>query len=355
MKIVNINTNTLSELTDEEKEILPMISVKKNNQNGKIFLNNYNPICLNNYGVTRYIVYNLIYLALSKELYMNSKVHLFMNSTENLDFPIPAGEAGVNLKVETLIHNLNDQDYSDCKLYLFIPEFFGWTYIPDNCLIINDLSNIPNEVQVKRTIKTSTNYAFCNLGKITAYEKRNYIVTISIENYKATQAKNNVLILESISYFLDNNKKVFSYANYVKVNCENAAKLRVSANLDPSSNYPVVGTGQYLDNVIRVENKEKSKAKDIEYIGIIPIISPLLEADDQRKTQWNIKIYADYYNKYNFEVPFESDNASDYIYIVSLKEKGFIWYLNGMVQLHLIRSLLVKSKQKNIKMFYKKI
>ena len=299
-----------------------MISVKKNAQNGKIFLNNYNPICLNNYGVTRYIVYNLIYLALSKELYMNSKVHLFMNSTENLDLPIPSGEAGVNLAVNTLIHNLNDQDYSDCQLYLFIPEFFGWTDFPDNCKLINDLSNIPNEVQVKRTIKTSTNYVLCNLGKITAYEKRNYKVTISIENYKATQAKYNVLILESISYFLDNNKKVFSMANYVKVNSESAASLRVSANLDPSSSYPVLGTGQYADNVIRVENKEQSKANDIEYTGIIPIITPLLEINDQRQTQWNIKIYADYFNKYNFEVPFESDNASDYIYIASLQGKG---------------------------------
>ena len=71
-------------------------------------------------------------------------------------------------------------------------------------------------------------------------------------------------------------------AEYVKVNCEAAALLRVAINPDPSSFYPVKGEGQYVDNVVKVENKEQTDATEVEYYGLIPIISPLTDGDDQR-------------------------------------------------------------------------
>ena len=324
LRIEDIESSLLYNLTEEEKQFLPMISVKTNKKNGKIFLNNYNPICYQNADpakTSRLFFINTLFLALSKELHINSNVALSINSTETT-LPIPAGEAGVSLAINTVIHNLDDHDFSDCKLYLFIPENIGWNELPEKCKKYDDISEIPKEVEVKRTITTSTGYVLCNLGTMTSYEKRNFNITVTIENYKATQTKYQVTILDVITYFTNKDKEIISMANYVRANCENAPTLRVSANIDPSSVYPIRGVGQYFDNVIRVENKEQSTAYDVEYTGIIPIISPLLDSDDQRSTKWNLKIYADYYNKNNFEVPFESDNATDFIVSASLQGKG---------------------------------
>ena len=111
---------------------------------------------------------------------------------------------------------------------------------------------------------------------------------------------------------------------YVKVNAEEAPVLRVTINPDRSSYYPIKGEGQYVDNSVKIENKESSNAIDVEYIGLIPIISPLTDSENQSKISWNLKLFVDYYNSNNFEVPLESDDASDYIYTNELNNKGII-------------------------------
>ena len=84
-------------------------------------------------GGDRHIILNLFSLTLSKELYINSKVAMNINSTEIPDIPIPAGEAGFNLEINTILHNLDDKQINDCSLYVFLPENFNWTEIPGRC------------------------------------------------------------------------------------------------------------------------------------------------------------------------------------------------------------------------------
>ena len=310
-------------LSDEQKKYLPLISYKSNDKNGQLFLMNFNPV---NKGSDRQILFNLILLALSKELYLTSNVTMSLNSTEMADMPIPAGEAGFNLEVNTVFHNLNDKDISNSKLYVFLPEHFNWTNTPQFCerKPIN-LDEIPYKVNYQKSFNSSNDYLYCNLATVKAYEKKIFNITISVLNYKATQMKYAVTILEPIVIFTDSEKKENIMIDYVKVNCEAAALLRVAINPDPSSFYPVKGEGQYIDNVVKIENKEQSTASAVEYVGLIPLISPLTDGDDQRKTQWNLKIYTDYYNTLNnFEVPFDKDDAQDFVYTAFLKGKGAV-------------------------------
>ena len=309
-------------LTDEEKKILPLISHKANDKNGQLFLMNFNPVYN---GGDRNILLNLLSLALSKELYLTSNVTMNINSTEMPDMPIPAGEAGFNLEINTVIHNLNDKKITDCILYIFLPDNFDWTEIPKTCVRKNDFTMIPTNVKHKKTVESSNDYLYCNIGTVNTYEKYSFKITISVLNYKATQARYGVLILEPIAVFTDSQKEVNTLVDYVTVNCEAASLLRVAINPDPSSFYPVRGEGQYVDNVVKIENKEQTGAFDVEYVGLIPIISPLTDGDDQRKTQWSLKIYVDYYNTINtFEVPFKSNGTQDFVYTAYLKDKGAV-------------------------------
>ena len=322
LKIKDKDTGRLSNLTETQKENLTLVSHKSNEKNGQIFLMNFNPMFS---GGDRDIILNLLSLALSKELYFTSKVTMSINSTELPDIPIPAGEAGFNLEIKSILHNLNDQKINNSALYMFLPDNFNWTEIPDKCIKTNNKTLIPNKVTKKKTVTSKNDFLYCELGEIDSYEKYNFKITISVLNYKATQEKYSVLLLNPILVFTDSNNIENILVDNIRVNCEAASLLRVAINPDPSSFYPVKGEGQYVDNVVKVENKEQTGAFDVEYIGLIPIISPLTDGDDQRKTQWNLKIYVDYYNKINtYEVPFNSSGATDFIYTAFLQGKGAV-------------------------------
>ena len=106
-----------------------------------------------------------------------------------------------------------------------------------------------------------------------------------------------------------------------------------------------------MDNVVKIENKEQTGAFDVEYIGLIPLISPLTDGDDQRKTIWNLKIYVDYYNELNnFEVPFKSDDAQDFIYTGFLKGKGAVIVAEWDSPVLPVKQTISKEQAGNIEM-----
>ena len=322
LKIMDKDKGVLADLTELQKVNLTLVSHKKNEKNGQIFLMNFNPVFE---GGDKDIILNLLALALSKELYFTSRVTMDIDNEEMPDLPIPAGEAGFNLEINSILHNLNDEKIYNSTLYVFLPENFNWTDVPDKCQL-KDNFTLPKNVDSKRTVKGKKNpYLLCNLGTLDVYEKYNFKITISVLNYKATQLKYNVLLLNPILVFNDSNYNENVFIDNVRVNCEAAALLRVAINPDPSSFYPVKGEGQYVDNVVKIENKEQTGAFEVEYVGLIPVISPLTDGDDQRVTQWNLKIYVDYYNTLNkFEVPFTADDAQDFIYTAYLQGKGAV-------------------------------
>ena len=313
----NVNDGLTYNLTEEEKKYNPLILFRKNDKNGQIFVMNYNP-CHD--GGDRSIILNMISFALSKELYMTSKVNM-----NDRDIPIPAGEFGFILQINTLIHNLNDNEMTKSTLYLFLPENFGWTNTPTDCQRKKyNKNDIPNNVRQKKTFENNNDYLVCNLKTISKYQKKNFKVSISVLNSQATQSKYQVLILEPILTFIDSNNQENIFFDQIKANCEAAALIRGTINPDPSGIYPLPGRGYYMDNILRIENKEESPATEVEYYGLIPLISPMIGELDQSETQWSIKIYADYYNSNNFEVPLKSLNATDYIYPAELRGKGAI-------------------------------
>jgi hypothetical protein len=325
LKVKDKSTGQFSDLEKSEKVNITLVSHKSNEKNGQLFVLNFNPMFK---GGDRSILLNLFSLALSKELYFTSNVTMSIDSKEMPDIPIPAGEAGFNLEINSILHNLNDEIINNSVLYMFLPDNFNWTEVPknDKCKRTNNITLIPQKVLKKKTVSSKNDFVYCELGVIDPYVKYNFKITISVLNYKATQEKYNVLLLNPILVFTDSHKLENILVDNIRVNCEAAALLRVAINPDPSSFYPVKGEGQYVDNVVKVENKEQTNAFDVEYVGLIPIISPLTDGDDQRKTQWNLKIYTKYYNDINdFVVPFpKTDSVEDFIYTAFLQGKGAV-------------------------------
>ena len=309
-------------LTEEEKKFNPLVMYKSNENNGKLFVMNLNPF-INDI----VIAFNMMLINFSKELFFTSKMSLGNIIESNEELPIPAGEMGLELEIDTLLHNLNDKELTKFKLYFFLADNFDWKNIPSNCAKKNNIAILPTNVKNKKTLESENDYLECNLETINPYEKIHFKNKIIILNYLATQMKYQVSIIQIISNYVDSTGKEDSMIENIIGNCQPAPQLRASINPDPSSFYPLFGTGEYIDHVLRIENKEEGKAYDLEYIEMIPLISPLVNSYNQQKISHYLKFYSDYYNKYDFEVPFTSPNATDYIYTSELNNRGvFIGY-----------------------------
>ena len=94
-----------------------------------------------------------------------------------------------------------------------------------------------------------------------------------------------------------------------------AALLRGTINKDPTSYYPMNGWGLYFDLVLAVENKENSVARDVNYISLVPLVSPLTDGEDEGSVAKLIPLYEKYYEKHGYTYPWKSiDNrGTDYI------------------------------------------
>ena len=173
-------------LTEEEKNFNPLVIYKSNSNNGKLFVMNLNPFIGDDIGVA----FNMMMIVFSKELFFTSKMNLgniLEGSNEVL--PIPAGEIGLELEIDTLLHNLNDKKLTKFKLYFFLAYNFDWKNIPSNCSRKNSLSILPASVKNLKTLESENDYLECNLETINPYEKIHFKNKIIILNYLATQMK----------------------------------------------------------------------------------------------------------------------------------------------------------------------
>ena len=108
-----------------------------------------------------------------------------------------------------------------------------------------------------------------------------------------------------------------------------AALLRGTLNKDPTSAYPMLGRGLYFDLVLTVENKENTLAKDVNYIAMVPLVTPLVDGEDEGKVAQVIPPYEDYYFRHNFSYPWvDIDNRSiDYVDYAEVAGKN-VCYVN---------------------------
>ncbi len=135
--------------------------------------------------------------------------------------------------------------------------------------------------------------------------------------------KEKIDLLDIIVSFKDYKNREIILSDYRRVDCQPSSVIRVALNLDPLGDYPVRGNGTYKDNAINIENKGEGNAFDVEYIGIFPIISPLVDHAIQDSIAYRIKLYVDYYNKNNYYIPFEKNSTEEDLFDIDyLNNKG---------------------------------
>lgn len=82
----------------------------------------------------------------------------------------------------------------------------------------------------------------------------------------------------------------------------------------------VRGTGVYIDNILTAENKGKTNALDLVFINYVPLVSPLVDMDNQAQMAATATFDWEYYDTSvnavtNYSYPFTSTNPRHYDYL----------------------------------------
>jgi len=197
------------------------------------------------------------------------------------------------------------------------------------------------------SINNST-HVVCKKSLVPGFDTYEAKIQIEILDYTVTQQKVDIIIMYPIIQFTEvetNRSFVFDQGG-VKTQASLAAILRGGLNPDPCGFYPIKGKGNYVDNVIQVENKEDTAALNVEFISIVPMISPVVDGSDQTEVIRTIQFYDQYYKKetnnfLSYPFPFRSLKPRDFDYMDMrfLNEKDIIFVAEWDIPVKIFKSI----------------
>jgi hypothetical protein len=303
------------ELTASERAFLPF-SMHGTYGKGRVFVVNGNPL----FGRGSYkLFYNHLMLAMSKNVMLDA----YVGSKD--DKPIPGGEVGVRLDLKLSYINLYDTPVSDAALHIWLPNFISAAIYPSHC--VPDTTMVP---QMDVTTVNESSHLKCGTALLGAFERLDTVISLEIMDHRATQQKFDVLVAGAVAvYTLTDSGLTQAYdIGGIRTNAALAAYLAGGLNPDPSAYYPIRGQGDYVDNIFGVENKEDTCGTDVDYVAMIPLISPVLDMSDQRQIARTGQFLDSYYNNrtpvYAFPFKNESGKNVDYVDYKWLNGKGVV-------------------------------
>ena len=325
-KLQYIQNNSPFGIEDPNETFEYILISNEEEGKGRIFLVNGNPIGNPDYFQN---VRNMILYSMTKNFIYDLKIKFAAREGEenDEDLPIPAGEEGVQLQVDYKFYNLYDKLMTNFNLEILLVNKVKIVQYPPNCLFKEEIITKFDELKLDEFNKSQ--YLLCQAASIEQLHSIGSQFKIEITNYTVTQKLVDIpLLFSSLSFNMENeliqlNPGIF-YAQAAI-----AALLRGTLNKDPTSAYPMLGRGLYFDLVLTVENKENTLAKDVNYIAMVPLVTPLVDGEDEGKVAQVIPPYEDYYFRHNFSYPWvDIDNRSiDYVDYAEVAGKN-VCYVN---------------------------
>ena len=325
-KLQYIQNNSPFGIEDPNETFEYILVSNEEEGKGRIFLVNGNPIGNPDYFQN---VRNMILYSMTKNFIYDLKIKFAAREGEenDEDLPIPAGEEGVQLQVDYKFYNLYDKLMTNFNLEILLVNKVKIVQYPPNCQFKEEIITKFDELKLDEFNKSQ--YLLCQAASIEQLHSIGSQFKIEITNYTVTQKLVDIpLLFSSLSFEMENeliqlNPGIF-YAQAAI-----AALLRGTLNKDPTSAYPMLGRGLYFDLVLTVENKENTLAKDVNYIAMVPLVTPLVDGEDEGKVAQVIPPYEDYYFRHNFSYPWvDIDNRSiDYVDYAEVAGKN-VCYVN---------------------------
>ena len=290
-----------------------MIS-KEDGKKGRIFIVNGNPVS-NIYYFEN--VRNMILYSMSRDFIYDLKIKFSQNDNNNLeeDLPIPAGEEGVQLEVNYKFYNLHDVPITNVKLEILLANKIELIDTPSGCTL--KLEQAERYTEMNLADFNLSQYLLCEASSLAELSSIGNKFKIEITNSTVTQRLVDIPLMHSYLSFKLGTENIEIYPGIFYAQAAMAAVLRGTLNKDPTSTYPMSGCGLYFDLVLNVENKENTLAKDVNYIALIPLVTPLVDGEDEGAIAHVVPVLEKYYRKHNYSYPWIQ---------IENREKDFIDY-----------------------------
>ena len=312
------------DITDKEATYDYILVSKPDGNKGRIFLVNGNPI-----GNTYYLenVRNMILYSMSRDFIYDLNIKFASSTGDEADddLPIPAGEEGVQLSVNYKFYNLFDYIMTNFKLEILFANDIKLTSVPSGCeLKTQKAENYDESNLIDFNL---SQYLYCEADNVLKLQSIGDKFKVEITNYTVTKRLIDIPLMHSRFSFKKDDKEIIVTPGIFYAQAAAAALLRGTINKDPTSYYPMLGRGLYFDLVLTVENKENTLAKDVNFIAMIPLVSPLVDGEDEGLVAQVVPVYEDYYFKHNFTYPWKQieNREIDYIDYAEVAGKGMCY------------------------------
>ena len=312
---------------DDKDATFDYILVSKEEGNkGRIFLVNGNPI-----GNSYYFenVRNMILYSMSRDFIYDLNIKFTSNTGEEADddLPIPAGEEGVQLSVSYKFYNLFDYVMNNFKLEILFANKIELVSAPTGCELKKEKAQNYDEANLADF--NLSQYLLCEATTVNNLQSIGNKFKIEITNYTVTARLIDIPLMHSRFSLKKGEQEITVTPGIFYAQAAVAALLRGTLNKDPTSSYPMEGCGLYFDLVLTVENKENTLAKDVNYIALIPLVTPLVDGEDEGLVAQVVPVYEDYYFKHEFTYPWKQieNREIDYIDYAEVAGKN-ICYVN---------------------------
>ena len=260
--------------------------MKKESGHGKILLINGNPMYKSWYNQ---LLYDQLFLAMTKNVIFDA-----VAGTDD-GKPIPGGEAGVRVRIAFSLLNIYESEIKNIKIRIWLPEKLE--AVTSTLLNGCSVSTENPGYTMNLTLVKPDSHILCPSSSVAAFGKLENNFVAEITDHSLTQVKKDILMAVIGVEYNDSSNNALHREDVgaLRADASLAALLRGALNPDPSAFYPVKGVGQYVDNVLQLENKEDTAADDVDYVAIIPLVTPLVDGSDQKLISRALKFLPSYY------------------------------------------------------------
>ncbi|MEI8360908.1 MAG: hypothetical protein WCG01_02175 [bacterium] len=271
-------------------------------------------------GAEKYYPYVLdaVFGAMSKDIIANLKVVQKTNPALD-ETVIPALESNVILNGELKLVNYFNQPIHNVLASVNVAKGISvddQESLPSGCI----LTNLNNQFYSSKID--------CTQSALAGFASTTYDFKFKIVDAAITQKKWGILAAAAkITYLRSSGEAEELQTGGSYLTAYRGAEIRSEYNPDPSSFYPLKGEGVYIDNVLTAENKEDTNANEVEHVAVVPLISPVVDGNNQGSLAYTLEFADNYYQARktanSFVFPFinslEGQRDHDYIDYQSLK------------------------------------
>ena len=298
----------------------PIVLTKQEERKGRITIINGNLLVNTDY--TFQLIMDLLFYSMGKNVIFDAFIK-YSDGTDE-DLPIPGGEEGVRLSCFFKFFNLFESPLNEITIDIFTALKTQFITIPEGC----EIKENDNTKYINITDMDNSHYMHCNLAQLNKFSDFSKEMTIEITDQSVTQKETAIPIFHPFLEYKDpeSNEKMFLDHGAVEATAALSAILRVTANCDPPGDYPVWGEGNFFDQILNVENKENTIAKNVNLITIIPVISLIVADLQENSIIHTLEFYDEYYKKHNYTFPWNVTGGEyDFIDYAELSNKKVVF------------------------------